>query len=410
MIFFEKCMDENITSHDVAQHELQDTTPTPIQPEEHNLLKAWDSFWERITQIGLEDLALRVGTGLLSLVMIVMVIWVMSNFFLKGERISAETEQTPLAEGAEDLSSLELPSYEGVAPVEGISRQLDMHTYKPTTSRFEIQDYEVQAGDTVFGIAEKFNLKPETILWGNYEILLDNPAKLTTGQVLDILPVDGLVYKWNEGDGLNGVSDFFGVAAEDIMEWPGNQLNPETIGDYADPNIEPGTWIFIPGGTREFVNWSAPRIRRDNPAVARVLGPGHCEPVTSGPIGTGVFVWPTSETYISGWDFSPAINHWAIDIGGKSGNPIFAADNGVVVYAGENHWGYGIMVVIDHGNGWQTLYAHLLSELNVECGSSVHSQGVIGWMGSTGNSSGPHLHFEMMLNGQRVNPHKYLPY
>jgi murein DD-endopeptidase MepM/ murein hydrolase activator NlpD len=89
--------------------------------------------------------------------------------------------------------------------------------------------------------------------------------------------------------------------------------------------------------------------------------------VYSGPIGSEAFVWPTSETFISGYEFSPEVNHWGIDIGGDLGNPIYAADAGVVVYAGWNDWGYGNVIVLDHGNGWQTLYAHL-SEVYVNCG------------------------------------------
>jgi murein DD-endopeptidase MepM/ murein hydrolase activator NlpD len=78
------------------------------------------------------------------------------------------------------------------------------------------------------------------------------------------------------------------------------------------------------------------------------------------------------------------------------------------VYAGWNNWGYGNVVVINHGNGWQTLYAHL-SAINVTCGQSVYQTNVIGLVGDTGNSAGSHLHFEMMYNGTKVNPHDYLP-
>jgi murein DD-endopeptidase MepM/ murein hydrolase activator NlpD len=90
------------------------------------------------------------------------------------------------------------------------------------------------------------------------------------------------------------------------------------------------------------------------------------------------------------------------------GNPIYAADTGVVVYAGWNNFGYGNVVVIDHGNGWQTLYAHM-ETLAVGCGSYVYAGDYIAGMGSTGNSSGPHLHFEMMHDAYgKVNPNLYL--
>ena len=83
----------------------------------------------------------------------------------------------------------------------------------------------------------------------------DNPHALQPGQELNILPVNGTYYEWQDGDGLNGVSTFFHVTPEDIINYPGNNLNPETIGDLAHPNIAPGTILIVPGGTREFVSW-----------------------------------------------------------------------------------------------------------------------------------------------------------
>jgi hypothetical protein len=116
----------------------------------------------------------------------------------------------------------------------------------------EVTTYIVQQGDTIFGIAEKFQLKPETILLGNYEILKDNPLVLRAGMELNILPVDGVYYEWQEGDDLNAVASQFGVLPEDIISWAGNHLNPETLGDLSSPNIEPGTMLVIPGGSRYF--------------------------------------------------------------------------------------------------------------------------------------------------------------
>jgi hypothetical protein len=121
-----------------------------------------------------------------------------------------------------------------------------------TFLRAEVIKYIVQQGDTIFGIAEKFQLKPETILLGNYETLNDDPHDLRAGMELNILPVDGVYYEWQEGDDLNAVASQFGVLPEDIIDWPGNHLNPETLGDLSKPNIEPGTMLVIPGGSRYF--------------------------------------------------------------------------------------------------------------------------------------------------------------
>jgi hypothetical protein len=239
--------------------------------------------------------------------------------------------------------------------------------------------------------------------------LNDDPHNLQPAQVLTILPVDGTYYEWQPGDGLNSVARFFGVTPEDIINWPSNKLDPAIIGDYAKPNIQAGTWLVVPGGHREFVSWSAPRITRENPGVAKILGPGNCGPISDGPIGVGSFVWPADHHFLSGFDYVPGANHFGIDIDGDLGNPVYAVDSGVVVYAGWNDWGYGNVIVIDHGNGWQSLYAHL-NALNVGCGSYAYQGDVIGAFGSTGNSSGPHLHFELMsdLYG-KVNPWNFLP-
>jgi murein DD-endopeptidase MepM/ murein hydrolase activator NlpD len=127
-----------------------------------------------------------------------------------------------------------------------------------------------------------------------------------------------------------------------------------------------------------------------------------------GPIGTGTFIWPTTQQWVSGYDWSPSTNHWGIDIGGKIGNPIYATDQGVVVYSGWNNFGYGNLIVLDHGNGFQTVYAHL-DTLAMGCGDYAFQWDIIGTMGSTGNSSGPHLHFEIRTaNYGKVNPHDLL--
>jgi hypothetical protein len=226
---------------------------------------------------------------------------------------------------------------------------------------------------------------------------------------LNILPVDGTYHEWQQGEGLNGISQYYGVTPEAIINYPGNHLDPSTIGDFANPNIKPGTWLVIPGGHREFISWSAPLgITRQNPASARVLGPGACDPVSGGAIGFGTFIWPSNKHYLSGFDYTPDANHWGIDIAGNTGEAVYATDAGVVVYAGWNNYGYGNMIMIDHGNNFQSLYGHL-SAINVGCGQSVGQGDVIGAIGSTGHSSGAHLHFEIRAISSWVNPWDVLP-
>jgi murein DD-endopeptidase MepM/ murein hydrolase activator NlpD len=139
-----------------------------------------------------------------------------------------------------------------------------------------------------------------------------------------------------------------------------------------------------------------------------VLGDGACDTPVDGAVGNGTFIWPANSHFLSGFDYDPGANHMGVDIDGEEGDPVYAADNGVIVYAGWNNWGYGYMVVINHGNSWQTLYAHL-NAYYVSCGQSVAQGATIGAVGSTGNASGSHLHFEMMLGGGKVNPWDYLP-
>lgn len=304
------------------------------------------------------------------------------------------------------LELASLPKYTSDVHEDAIERALHMHTDFPERPRLKVVKYQVQEGDTLFAIAEKFGLKPESVLWGNWVQLDQDPHTLRPGQELEIPPVDGVLYSLNEGENLYTVADAFHANVEDIIDWPGNHLNPDV--DPAHPDLEPGTLLVIPGGRRDPPSWQMVTITRSNPASASILGPGFCGSVYSGPIGSGSFAWPTSSRWISGYHYIPGI-HEAIDIGGSIGNGIFASDDGVVVYAGWNNYGYGLVLVIDHGNGWQTLYAHL-NQINVGCGQAVFKGNIIGTMGVTGNSSGPHLHFEMRSDvWGRVNPSNFLP-
>ncbi len=391
----------------------QETGAVPDRADNGELQKnRWMGVWEGISRAGLAETTLRLGTHALLVALILIVALGMRQFYLRAQ-VNAAEKQGVLAASLPTPTPTQMPPalpelQAQLSYALGIPRLASLHTDIPSRPRTDVITYTVQSGDTLFGIADKFDLKPETLLWGNQFVLGDNPHNLRPGQELNILPVNGTYHRWSEGDGLNGVAKFFGVKPEDIINYPGNHLDPDTIGDWSHPNIEPGAWLIIPGGKREFVSWSAPEIPRNNPGVAKVLGPGVCGSVVDGAEGIGSFIWPANHHYLSGFDYNPAANHPAIDIDGDLGDPVYAADNGVVVYAGWNNWGYGNVIVINHGNGWQTLYAHL-SLYNVGCGQSVYQGSVIGAFGSTGNSTGPHLHFEMMYQGGKVNPHNYLP-
>jgi murein DD-endopeptidase MepM/ murein hydrolase activator NlpD len=357
--------------------------------------------------IGLGESMLRAGTTLLSVALLVTVIWLLRLFYTQTPA-TEDTTQAPQTGPTAPVAQLEEASQSEVV-FSGIPRLAQVHTNIPSRPRQEVIKYTVVAGDTVFGIAEKFGLKPETVLWANYYVLLDDPHALKEGQELNILPVDGTYHQWEQGEGLNGVAKYYGVSPDDIISYPANNLDTATIGDLANPNIKPGTWLVVPHGRREFISWSAPLgVTRQNPASARVLGPGACDPISGGAVGYGSFIWPSNKHYLSGFDYVPSANHWGIDIAGNTGEAVYATDAGVVVYAGWNNYGYGNMIMVDHGNNFQSLYAHL-SAINVGCGQSVGQGDVIGAIGSTGHSSGAHLHFEIRAISSWVNPWDVLP-
>ena len=364
---------------------------------------------DTLVGIGLGEAMLRAGTTILSIILLGVVVWLLRLFYLQ------QPEAGNVANALETVPTAPVVGIDGVLQPEavdafgGIPRLAQVHTNIPSRPRQEVVKYTVEEGDTVFGIAEKFGLMPETVLWGNYYVLLDNPHQLQAGQELNILPVNGTYHEWQQGEGLNGISSYYGVKPEDIINYPANNLDIATIGDLANPNITPGTWLIVPNGRREYVSWSAPLgVTRENPAYARVLGPGACDAISGGAVGYGAFIWPSNKHYLSGFDYAPNANHWGIDIAGNEGEGVYATDAGVIVYAGWNNYGYGNMILIDHGGGFQSLYAHL-SGLNVGCGQSVGQGDVIGGIGTTGRSSGSHLHFEIMTSSYKINPWDVLP-
>jgi murein DD-endopeptidase MepM/ murein hydrolase activator NlpD len=361
---------------------------------------------ERLTHLGLGEMTLRLGTNVLAVVLVVLVVWLLQRADL-GSAASLPAEVILTPEPTQSVSQLPVEvSY----ALDGIPRQAELHTTIPSRPRMEVVQYTVQTGDSIFKIADNYGLQPRTILFGNYDTLKDSPDLLKPGQVLDILPVDGTYYQWQGTESLTKVADVFGVDPQAIINYPGNRLDPETIGDLNNPNIPAGTWLIVPGGTRPFTSWTAPaQLVQSNPSV-HVWGPGVCAGISYVQVGYGTFVYPTVDHWLSGTPFTPSIRHFGVDFAGAEGNAVYATDAGTVVYSGWNTWGYGWLIIIDHGNGWQSLYAHL-SQINAGCGQNVGQGDLIGLVGMTGGTStGPHLHFELMntVLGY-VNPLDYLP-
>jgi murein DD-endopeptidase MepM/ murein hydrolase activator NlpD len=260
------------------------------------------------------------------------------------------------------------------------------HTIIPERDLMEVFTYTVQPNDNVFAIAQGFGLQAETILWANPKVE-KAPDLLNVGQVLTILPVDGIYHTVQSGDTVQKLAKDFKSSVEKIVGLELNSLEEEPY------PLTVGEKIIIPGGRKKVIPWQnyypMTRVGSAPKGAAK---------------GSGKFAWPArgylSQKYWSG--------HLGIDIAAGTGTPIYAADGGYVVLSGRDTWGYGNQVVIDHGNGFLTRYAHL-HKILVQAGQSVKKNQKIGLMGSTGRSTGPHLHFEILNNSVRRNPLGFLP-
>jgi murein DD-endopeptidase MepM/ murein hydrolase activator NlpD len=240
------------------------------------------------------------------------------------------------------------------------------------TERSEVITYTVQSGDTMWGIAMKFKLDVDTLRYSNPD-LYRNPDRLYVGQVVRIPPFPGAIYKVKEGDTLESIAKKWHASPEAIIRYKPNHVS-------ADSALTPGQELVIPGG----------RLDLNIP-----------KPDTS-PEAT--FAWPLRGWLTQGY----SARHRAVDIATAWGAPVYAAGDGRVIRAGWLFTGYGFSVIIRHPNGLVTLYSHMTNPA-VKTGDWVRRGQQIGVVGSTGNSTGPHVHFEVRKNGIRVNPLTYLP-
>ncbi|MFH1085142.1 MAG: M23 family metallopeptidase [Chloroflexota bacterium] len=249
-------------------------------------------------------------------------------------------------------------------------------------TRTSVVSYQVQSGDSLLSIAQAFGLASNSLLWANPK-LADNPDFLSIGQELAILPINGAYHTVVNGETLDKIAKDYKVEPRAIADYPGNKL------DAAAPLVA-GQQLIIPGGVKPYVARRVIAYSGEAPKGAKV--------------GTGRLVWPMSGSISQRyWE-----HHRAIDIAAATGTPIGAADSGYVAVAQYSDVGYGRMIVIDHGNGTQTLYAHM-SVYYVEVGQSVAKGELIGKCGRTGSTTGPHLHFEVIQRGVRRNPFLSLP-
>ena len=355
---------------------------------------------------------LKIGFWVIVLIVALLGVWGIGSLIVHATAEPLAPTMTPAPTIVPTPENLAAPNFTTENEPDGVVREPEVQTTLAAETTAEVEDrtdyeiYIVKEGDTIFDIAEKYGLAAETILWTNWYVLGEMPDAIYPGNEVIIPPTEGAMYKWYDGDGLNGVSSYFGVTPQDIINYPLNNLDPNTVGDWSHPNITAGTMLFVPGGTRPNVSWVP--ARGEELAGNAYLGPGACSGILYGNIGTGTFTWPTDHHWLSGYDFTPPV-HNGLDFDGDMGSPLYAADSGVVIYSGWSDRGYGNLIVLDHDGGWQTYYGHIMDGgLLVGCGANVVKGELIAYMGSTGNSTGPHLHFELRHNGAAVNPWSYL--
>ncbi len=243
--------------------------------------------------------------------------------------------------------------------------------------RDSVKEYIVEEGDTVASVSKKFGVDSETIKWQN-NLTGD---KIKVGQKLEILPVTGIAHKVAKGDTVYSIAKKYDSSAQAIVDFPFNTFsNDETF------ELAIGQTVIVPDGVKPQEAVSSPRTRQITPDAGSV-------------VASGSFAWPTNGTISQNF----AWYHQGTDIANRAAPNVVAADSGTVEYAACISYGYGCHVIINHGNGFKTLYAHF-QQIYVTAGQSVGRGGLIGKMGSTGRSTGTHLHFEISKNGVKLNP------
>lgn len=267
-------------------------------------------------------------------------------------------------------------------PPSAVLSSLDLTDYGVQTTvsdkpRDQVITYTVVSGDTLESLSKKFGVSVDTIRWAN-DLSDDN---LAIGDHLAIPPVTGIVHKVEAGETVYTIAKKYKTDAQKIVNFPFN--------DFADPDtfaLTVGQTLIVPDGVQ--------------PQAQPIYAPS-APPVVAG--GTGQLMWPTVGVITQ----YPVWYHMALDIANPSAPGVMAAADGVVTLVQYWRYDYGHHVIIDNGNGLSTLYAHM-TDIYVKVGDRVARGQVIGKMGSTGRSTGTHLHFEVHRNGVQVNPLPYL--
>jgi murein DD-endopeptidase MepM/ murein hydrolase activator NlpD len=250
----------------------------------------------------------------------------------------------------------------------------------PLQPDVEIDHYTVKPGDTLAGIAQRFKVSMDTIRWANSDLISPFANDVEVGWNLNVPLVDGVLYKVKAGQTLDDVAAITGGNKTDIIEL--NYLVPP---DYV---IHEGQHLFVPSG-------ELPESE-----------------IEIGQIPKGVFDNPLTDPKCAGYHESRGFSsyHHGVDLALWGGCPVRAIATGKVLYAGWKDSFTGYMVEIDHGGGIVSMYFHSTGEFWVKTGDRVQQGQPIMMMGSTGNSTGTHLHLELRKNKKPFDPRPYVPF
>ena len=269
------------------------------------------------------------------------------------------------------------------------------YTIIPERPREKIIEYVVQEGDTLESIAAQYGLLTETLAWSNNHRYVQ---VIYPGERVVVLPVDGVYHSVRGAQTIAEIATRYEVEPNDILDSPYNQL---ATGTTAQTALASNMRLVVPGGVGEAIVWTPTVIIEQGSGssadgltgstIAFYGGGGSCGAVGN-PGGGAAWVRPIALGSYS-WVRGYSLIHSGVDLAAAPGTPVYAANGGRVIFAGWNDYGYGYTIVLAHGP-FLTLYGHL-SEIHVGCRQNVQPGQLIGGVGNTGNSSGPHLHFEI---------------
>ena len=285
---------------------------------------------------------------------------------------SAESEFELLDKALKSFAMDEVQDYTADGTLVGTTALTDREMEKLFRRPVTYSTYKVQSGDTISGITKKFGLKNISTLIAVNDI--GNVRQLCAGQKLKIPSMDGLLYTVQKGNSLAGLSSRFGVTMEDLLD----------VNDLESSELSVGQSLFIPGA------------KMDTSKLQQAMGELFKCPI-EGRYRLTSYFGPRADPFTGARS-----NHTGIDMACPTGTPILATSSGTVAFSGVSPV-FGNYVIIKHSNGYQSLYGHM-SKIIAKKGQWVSQGTRIGLVGSTGYSTGPHLHFTVYKNGKLVDP------